>query len=306
MTAVRVLRSVAATLTGHLTTWLLLAAATGLLVPELAGRLRAATPAILAAMIAGLGVGVPPVALAAAARRPRLLALGVAAQLAVTPLAGAALWWLAGPEPIAAGLVVQAVAPSEITSPLMVRLGGGRAASALPLMVLSLLLAPLTMPLLLAAVLGAAVPVPTGDMLRSLLLTVVAPLLGGSAVAGRCRAPRLLREIGGGVSAGMVILLVLAVAGGAAAGATPPATALVLAAVGAVVLLATGLAAGWAAGRFVPGDRQALLFTTGMREFGVATAVSLGFLGPRAAVAPAVYGIVMMVAAAWLARRLGR
>lgn len=303
MAAVHLLRRLAASLTGNLVVWLLLAAGAGLLLPGAAAPLRRTTPVILAVMIAGLGVGVPPRELVAGVRRPAVVVTGLLAPLAIAPLVAVGLWQALGPEPVALGLVVQAMAPAEITSPLMVRLSGGRAGSALPVLAASLLVAPVTMPLLVAAVVGRTVPVPAGDMLQSLLLTVATPLVAGSTLAARTRRPRLLRDLGAGVSAAMVVLLVLAVTGGATVGGLPP-VRLVVAAGGAVLLLVAGFAAGWAAGALIRRERRTLLFTTGMREFGVATAVSLSFLGAEAAISPAVYGVLMMVGAAWLTRHL--
>lgn len=297
----------ASSLTDRLLVLLVVAAAAGALLPGPAGTLRTGTPVILAAMIAGLGLGVGPADLVRAFRRPRLLGLALAAQVASTPLVGWALWTAAGPDPVLAGLVVQATAPTEITAPLMVGLAGGRVAVALPVMATSLLLAPAVMPALLSLILGRSIPVPAGAMLGSLALTVVLPLLAGTAVHARSRHPRVLRRLGRGLSAAMVVLLVLAVAGGAVGSPAAAPGRLAALAAGALILLAAGLGVGRIAAQVPggdPGDSRVLTFTTGMREFGVATAVSLSFFGPEAAVGPAVYGVIMMVVTAWLARVL--
>lgn len=297
-------------LTGRLFWWLILAAAMGLIFQGAAAALEGSISIILAVMIAGLGVTIHIRDLGAGLMRIKPLGLGIGAQLIFTPIIGFVVWKAVGSTPEWAGVMIQAVAPSEITSPLMASLAGGLLSVSIPIMAISILLAPFLMPALLRLALGQRVPVPVASMLQSLLLTVALPLLAGSVLFTLLRQPAPLARVGRGVSAAMVILLIFVVAGTAAAELDVSDWPRVLGMAGiALGLLAAGFGGGWAAGRIgrvgAPTHRG-LIFTTGMREFGVASAVALGFFSAQASAFPAVYGIVMMLVSAWLAGRLGR
>ncbi len=108
----------------------------------------------------------------------------------------------------------------------------------------------------------------------------------------------------------MVILLVYAVTAGAQPSLIAnPGGIIIPGLIGSAAILIVGFATGWAAGRFFQPRselRHTLVFSTGMREFGIATAVSITFFDPETAVLPAIYGITMMIIASQLARRLSR
>lgn len=293
-------------LTRALLWWLLGAAAVGLMLRGPAAALADGTSVILALMVAGLGLGVAPASLREGLTQPRLVGVVLAGQLAVTPVVG---WLLAATGGVGVGAAIQAAAPAEITSPLLVALAGGSAAVAVPVMAVTVLLAPLTMPPVLAVTAGSTVSVDAAGLLVSLLWTVAAPVLVGSVVHRVASGHReVLTRAGRGLSAAMVILLVFAVSGRAAVQLAGRGLATPLAAAGmAAIILVVGFATGAGLGRLIPlgdGQRRVVLFTVGMREFGIATAVALGFFSADAALVPAIYGPLLMVAAATLARRL--
>lgn len=259
-------------------------------------------------MVAGLGLTLSLRDIGRAFLRARPLALGIGTQLVATPLAGFLIWRTAGPSSESVGLVIQAVAPIEITAPLMAALAGGGLSLSISVMAVSLFLAPVTMPLLLRLVLGRGVEIPVGPLFLSLALTVALPLAIGSAVFTGLGRPALLRRLGPGLSALMVVVLIFVVAGNASGGLElADRGGILLMAAGATVLLGVGFGSGWAVGRAARLDTAAarsLIFTTGMREFGVAAAVALTFFDARAAVFPAVYGVIMMLTSAWIAGKL--
>lgn len=301
----------ARSLTDHLTWWLIAAAVAGLTLPGLDNTFRDFTPLILAVMIGGLGLTLRLADLTASLRNWKLLGAALATQVISTPLLALVIWPATDQGTLAQGLVVQATAPSEVTSPLMVYLAGGSLAGAVSILGISILLAPLTMPLLLQVILGRTVPVPAGEMLISLALTVALPLLAGSTI--HTLAPTIrarLARLGSALSAAMVILLVLAVAAGTRPALLANPTAIIgPTLIGSSALLAVGLIAGWAAGHlggFNTPEQHSLLFTTGMREFGIATAVALAFFDPLTAILPAVYGIIMMITTSRLAHHIAR
>src|SRR5262249_13689793 len=140
-------------------------------------------------------------------------------------------------------------------------------------------------------------------------LPLVAALLVGAFSRGRAR--RFLK--GYGPDFGTVALMLLLLGAGATSRMAISNKQLgpadyVIAGAGIVVALALpfGLGAGVGALlRLPPGRRSAVVFTTGMREFGVATAVALISV-PAAVAIPAVYGILLMLLSSGLARRLSR
>lgn len=295
----------ARSLTQNFVWWLVGAGVVGVLLPTPAGALRPQTPWILAVMIGGLGLSLPLGDLAGALGRWRLVSRGLGAQLLSTPALAFVLWRVGDRSAAAAGVAVQAAAPAEITSPLLAHLAGGALAGSLSVMSVSVVLAPVTMPVILRVVLGEAVPVPVVSILLSLLLTVALPLVVGSALHTLAGAKESLERLGPALSAAMVVLLVFAVAGGGRQAGLPSLAEVALLGLFAFLLMAVGFGAGWLAGfRTDRGDRLTLVFTTGMREFGIATAVALSFFGTEAALFPALYGVLVMVGSAWLAGRL--
>lgn len=296
----------------NLVWWLVAAVVAGLVAPGPATALGAHTAAILAVMIGGLGLSLPLGRLTAGFVRLRVIAIGLGAQLVSTPLLAFLAWQATSSSATTRGVVIQSVAPAEITSPLMAHLAGGSLTASVSILGVSTLLAPLTMPLLLEAILGRSVPIPAGDLLTTLGVTVAVPLLVGATVHSIAPSDRrrVLERGGPALSAGMVTLLIYAVAGVSAERLTArPVQILGPALTWSVAVLAVGLAAGWVAGRLARldmDDSRAVLFTTGMREFGIATAVALGYFNPAVAAFPAVYGMVMMIVTARLARRLRR
>lgn len=297
-------------LTQRILWWLFLATGLGVLLPTAAHTLAVAVPFILAVMIGGLGVTLPLNQLGKSFLCPRFLALAIGSQIISTPLVGFLLWRVYGSQPSWAGLLVQAVSPSEITSPLMTQIAQGSLVAAMPAMFTSLLLAPIIMPLLLRFSLGQAVPVPAAAMFRSLLLTVALPLLLGSTINTAFHNPKTVRQVGPGIAALMVVVLIFIVVGNATEEINASSWSRLLMMIAAsLVLVGAGVLLGWLAAALFKLDQptsRALVFTTGMREFGVASAVSLAFFDAQTALFPAIYGVVMMLTTAWIARILRR
>ena len=71
------------------------------------------------------------------------------------------------------------------------------------------------MPVLLRFSLGQAIPVPAAAMFRSLLLTVALPLLLGSTINTAFHDAKALHQVGPGIAALMVVVLIFIVVGNA-------------------------------------------------------------------------------------------
>jgi BASS family bile acid:Na+ symporter len=210
---------------------------------------------------------------------------------------------LADPE-LRAGFVIVGAAPSEITSALMVFLAGGDAALATGAMALSVLVSPFVMPPILSLLAGHSVHMNVGEMFLNLAVIVAIPVLVGASL--RTRFPKLGNHADecSALASLMVILLIFIVA--AANAGSILQVGMIGTAVLLLVLNVSGYALGWLTGRIVAprDDRRPFIFTVGMKEFGVATAVALNFFPGRAALPAAVYGVLMLITAPYLVRRL--
>ncbi len=283
-----------------------LAAGMGVAFPAAARALRPGVPEMLAAQVAGVALTIPFAELSPVLRRPKTVLAALAVQWATQPLAGLALYHLAGGGRIGTGAFITSSAPAEITSALVAVVAGGTAVMAAALMTASVAAGCVLTPAWL--LLLAHGHVDPGGLVPELVLSVAVPLAAGVAV--RSRTPRLaahprpLLDLSG---AGL-LLVVFVGAGGArslllSAGigkALLFAALLVLA--GSIVAGTFAALAGGAAER-----RIALGCPIAMREFGIATAVALA-IAPGSAGFGGVYGVVMMLgaaAAATVMRRRG-
>lgn len=286
--------------------WVTLAVLLGLAVPASSSNLAPLVPVFLAGQVLGVALNLTPLELRSAGRRLPLIGLVLLVQWTVLPAVGFGLRALAPTPTLAAGILICAIAPAEITSGLMVALAGGDAAVATACMAGSLALSTVLVPLWLTVGLGAGSRFDPASLVAELGLSVLLPLLVG--VGLRARFPRLggWRHLWLDMSAACLVLVVLAGTGHARgallSGAILPISALALA------LLLGGGVAGWGLGRVLALPRRAAVavgFPIGVREFGVAIAVAVAVRPPAAGVA-GVYGILMVAGAGTLASWLGR
>lgn len=301
-------RSRAARLTGPLHDRLVLyaitAAALGLLLPDLAGRLSAGVPYMLAGQVLGVSLTLTAGQMGRALRRPLPLLVALAAQWTVLPLIGVALLHLSADPAVGQGLLIVAVSPAEITSALVAVLAAGSGSAAIACMAGSLCAGIVLTPLWVSTVLGPGAHVDQAALILELALAVAVPLVVGIGLGTVLRSAPRLRPRALDLSALCVVLVVFVSAGSARSLVLSPALGACLA--GCAALLAAGAALGLLVARPWRGEphlRRALVFPVGMREFGVAAAVALS-VSPRAVGVTGVYGAMLMVSAPALARRL--
>lgn len=290
--------------TEPLALWIALAAAVGLLVPDLA-QLRGLVLPVLAVMIGAMGLTLSPdrfaeVEPATAARLLVLSGLVAVPAWVVAKLIGA------GPE-LTLGFVVLGAVTPELTTPVMVHLADGDVALATTVLVGAGVASLLTVPGWMLILVGQTVPFDPLTILRPLALAVVIPV--AVAVAARARWPeRVARgdDVYPAISALMVIVVVLLVTAVNADLVLAAPQRLLVVAVGAALLLGEGLALGWLGSWDLPeGKRRAALLSTGMRDFAIAAGLVLAAGLPAVAALPAVvFGPLEMVVAAAIARGL--
>jgi BASS family bile acid:Na+ symporter len=281
---------------------------------------------LLGFLLFNAGLGARPEQLRAMLRSPRLLLLGLAANLAVPVafLAGAApalgLW----PDPVEAraillGLALVAAMPIAGSSASWSQHGGGDLALSLGLVLGSTLLSPWTTPLVLGALaplLGPEYAAPlqsiahggTGALLG---LFVMLPAVAGVAVGTALGSDRAARLRGGLKTANLAVLLLLVYAN--AATSLPETTRnpdfdfLALAILASGALCASAFAAGWAIGRLADADagrRTALMFGLGMNNNGTGMVVASMLLAdvPLVLVPILIYNLVQHLAAGFVHR----
>lgn len=286
--------------------WLIIAAGlTGFLWSSVANFLSPVTPYLLAVMVAGSGFNLSLGQVFQVRSTLKLTFLALLLQLSLLPLLGFGLYQILPNSGLAIGMLALGVAPSEITSALMTMLAGGNLVLATRLMAFSIMIAAFTTPLWLGLFLGQRVPFDFGGMLIELGLVISVPFLLASGLRTRFSGLAKYEAEFSGLSALAVIILIFVVGGSLASfGLSREVLWLALACLGfnlSGYLL--GYLTGLAFKQSAP-QTTALIFSSGMREFGIATTVAINFLPAGAALAPALYGFIMMTSASLLVGRL--
>lgn len=261
-------------------------------------------PLLLASQVLGVALTLPASEFLPVLRRAWVVGGALAVQWIGFPLVGLILWHLA-PDDAGRGALVVAVAPAEITSPLIAIAAGGSAALAVSCMIGSLALSTVLTPLWIAATFGGHIG--ERSLIAELLLSVLVPLVVGVGARTGIPAIARYRRSSLDLAAVSVLLVVLVGAGSLRQGLDWWGVAEALGA--SLVLIALGAALGGITGRLfglAAAGRRAVLFPVGMREFGVATAVAVAVVPGSVGVAglAGLYGVLMMAASSLLAQRL--
>jgi BASS family bile acid:Na+ symporter len=235
---------------------------------------------------------------------PGVVALGVAAQFGIMPLAGWAFTRLFGlTGEVAAGLILVGSCPGGVSSNVIAYVARANVPLSVTLTACTTLLSPLVTPLAMRLLAGRDVPIEAGDMCRSIVWVILAPVLAGLVI--NALAPGLARRLSrvlppvAMASIGVIIAITVALAAADLRRVGPPLVA------AAVCHNATGLLLGYAAARAARldvRDARTLSIEVGIQNGGMATALALGPLqSPAAALAAAVFGPWSALAAALLA-----
>jgi BASS family bile acid:Na+ symporter len=183
-----------------------------------------ALQAILAIVVFGVSLELSFADFARLLRQPRALAAGLASQLVALPLLTFALIVIFRPQPsLALGMIMVASCPGGNVSNVLTHWSGGRTAVSMSLTALSGLISPLTTPLTFRLIgdlhpatraVLRAIHVPYGELVLTIVLALVVPLLAAMTLAqrrpqlaARLRGP--LRRLGLGI---FLVFVVLALA----------------------------------------------------------------------------------------------
>lgn len=260
-----------------------------------------------AATMFALGTVTDPSEFGEVLKRPRPVLLGLATQYTVMPFLGFAAGWLSGLEPaLALGFVIVGCAPGAMASNVIVYLAGGAVAFSVTLTTLSTLVSPLLTPSLAELLGGFFLPVPFWPMVRTILTTVLLPLLAGlllQHVLGKRARPAFREAAPATAVVAIVIIIGYAVAANHArlAEVGPIVFGLV------VILNLLGYVAGWYLGRiyrFTVPYRLALTVEIGMQNAGLGVALALEHFDSKAALPGALFATWCILTAAAATRIL--
>jgi BASS family bile acid:Na+ symporter len=277
-----------------------LTTAAGIVYPGPAVALYTAVPFLIALMMAAIGTTLELKPILCEWKRWPWIILILLGQAVVLPLAGLLIGLpLLGPSD-RAGLILAAAAPAEASACVLILLSGGSETLGLALLVGSAVASAAILPQTLRIAGLPPVTIAPAGIFLWLLAIVIAPLLLGIVLRARYLREREPRDAASAVAGGALLCLIYAVAGLRPAVGEP------------VQWLGVGLAClalnliGYAAGWYGMGlldarreDRLAVLFTTGMREFGVAIGLALQFFGPEPAITAALYGLTTLLSSSF-------
>ncbi len=273
--------------------WALLFAAAAYVWPAAFRPLAPAVVPLLGVVMLGMGVSLTPADFARVLQRPGAVSLGVGLQFLVMPLVAYLVAHAIGlPAQLVAGLVLVGSCPGGTASNVVCYLARGDVALSITLTTVSTLLAVVATPALTWLYVGRLVPVPVADMLLTIVLIVIAPVLAGVAVnrlwGRRLRALKELFPLISVIAIVVIIAIVVALNREALTRIGPPLAAAVIA------HNIAGLACGyWLPRAFGAESRLArtLAIEVGMQNSGLGVALAQQFFSTQAAVPGALFSI---------------
>ncbi len=292
--------------------WVLLAGAAALHWPE---AMKAAVPTksvplLLGAVMFGMGLSLRGRDFALVLRRPRDVAVGVAAQFLCMPLLAWALSEGLGlPEELALGVVLVGACPGGTASNVIAYLAKGDVALSVSMTACSTLLAPLATPAIVWLLAGRAVDVPVAKMFLDIVKIVIAPVVAGVAVNELL--PRFSAKIRRAMPAFSSVVVAVIVAAVVAAGADRIRESAGLVVLAVVLHNGFGLALGWCVGRLFRMDaarRRTLAIEVGMQNSGLAASLATMHFAsmPLAAVPGALFSVWHNLSGAFYANLCAR
>ena len=267
-------------------------------------------PWLLGAVMFGMGLSLRGRDFALVLRRPRDVAVGVAAQFVCMPLLAWVLSKALGlPPELALGVVLVGACPGGTASNVIAYLAQGDVALSVSMTACSTLLAPLATPAIVWLLAGKSVDVDTVRMFLDIVKIVIAPIVVGVAINELL--PRFAARIRRAMPAFSAVVVAVIVAGVVAAGAERIRTTAGLVALAVVLHNGLGLALGWGVGRLFRMDearRRTLAIEVGMQNSGLAVSLAAMHFAamPLAAVPGALFSVWHNVSGALFANLCAR
>jgi BASS family bile acid:Na+ symporter len=259
---------------------------------------------LLQVIMFGMGSELSLKELAAVAKTPKKIGVGLLCHYTIMPLVGFALANLFNfPKEIAAGIILVGCCPSGVASNVMAYLGRANLALSVAVTSISTLLAPLLTPLLMRLLAGKFVPVDfwamAWDTTRVVLIPVIAGLLFHVLLRGKVKWLDRIMPLISMIGIGVIIIIIIASGRDS------------LLKVGLLLILVvfihniTGFTLGYWISRllgFEERDCRTICIEVGMQNSGLASGLAL-LMGGMATIglAPAIFGPVMNVSGSTLA-----
>jgi len=264
-----------------------------------------------AATMFALGVVLHPEEARDALSRPCQIGLGVLTQYSVMPLLGFAAATIAvgqGMSPaLALGFIIVGCAPGAMASNVITYLAGGAVAFSIAMTMVATLLSPLLTPLLVEELGGAFLEIPFWPMMKTILLTVVTPLLLGMVIRPRLGSfTGKAEEIAPGIAA-VAIIMICSYA--AAANQERIADISIWLLLLVVVLNGLGYLLGWSAAVLFNFDQRhkiTMAIEIGMQNAGMGVALALAHFEPETALPGALFAVWCILTAAGMTRYMHR
>jgi BASS family bile acid:Na+ symporter len=276
----------------------LLVGGTALFLPEFGTALTFMISPVLALMVLWISMTIAKEDLIQIRRQPGMMLWGALLQL--FPMAAFSLvlgHWLPTTD-LATGQLLVGGLPADISAPLMVYLAGGSTALATAMLVVAMVLTPFVLPWILGLFGQVAVEVPTSYLVIELSCIIIIPVILGVILNTYSPKVRLHQSLWSGLASLCYLVLLFVVVS---------TNAKAILALGSVALLLIGLEISlnlfgyglayltYKVGKnhetFIP-----LLFLTGSKEFGIASAVVDSMkLAPAVAIPSTFYAVVQMI-----------
>jgi BASS family bile acid:Na+ symporter len=262
-----------------------------------------------AATMFAVGLVLQTEELAETVRQPGKVALGVMTQFSVMPLLGFLAATLAPLSPeIALGFIIVACAPGAMASNVIVYLAGAAVAYSVALTTVATLLSPLLTPMLVEWLGGVFLPIPFWPMVKTIVFTVVLPLIAGIALQRFLGSRVTIAKALAPAVAAIAIVIICSYAVAANQSRIAQVGSWVLAIV--VLVNALGYLFGWWLARLYRFDRRhqiTLAIEIGMQNAGLGVALALKHFQPETALPGALFAVWCILtaagASAWLRRR---
>lgn len=279
------------------------------------GAAKSAVPAscvpwLLGAVMFGMGLSLRGRDFALVLRRPRDVAIGVAAQFICMPLIAWALSKALNlPPELALGVILVGACPGGTASNVIAYLAKGDVALSVTMTSCSTLLAPFATPAIVWLLAGESVGVDAAAMFVSIVKIVIVPVVVG--VAANELLPLFAARVRRAMPAFSSVVVAVIVAGVVAAGAERIRATAGLVALVVVLHNGLGLALGWGVGRLFRMDaarRRTLAIEVGMQNSGLAVSLAaIHFASmPLAAVPGALFSVWHNVSGAVFANLCAR
>ena len=233
-------------------------------------------------------------------KQPGKIAAGLMTQYTIMPLLGFTAAWFADlPPDIAIGLIIVACAPGAMASNVIVYLAGGALAFSIALTTVATFLSPIVTPSLVQWLGGAFLPIEFWPMMKTILQTVLVPLLFGIGLKALLKDK--IAPVAKAAPAIAVLAIVIICSYAVAANQTRivelgPSLLLIV-----ITINAFGYIIGWQLAKLYGFDHRhkvALSIEIGMQNAGLGVALALKHFSPEAALPGAIFAVWCILTAA--------